>query len=207
MYWNWTEEDEEFAQQLIAGEFKPVDPLELAPSVKATLSKDQAIGIVGEETVKRYWRDDLASHSAFILEDGSQNWGRIYRELEDKGWKGRSVSLLKAIVDHYRSAPLAPAVDEIAVEPPALPSTSLLRRGEMDGRIGAIKDKSGDLVMLTIAFPYDDHFVFVVKRIYGRRWNSSKKYWEIPIESAKKAFELFPYFELSEGAKRIKEGL
>jgi hypothetical protein len=207
-YYNDNEADARFFEEMWGDvEPVPVNPLEVLPSVaikENDLQKDIAASIFGSENVSRYWRDDIVEHVAFVLESGSQNWATIYQELEDKGWKGRSVSLLKDLVEHFRSRPLAPAEDEIAVLPPELPAQSLLRHGECDGTIGLIKDRSGEIVSVSVQFPYNDHFVSVVKRIPGRKWEPLKKRWILPIESAPRVFDNFPHFQLSEGARALK---
>jgi hypothetical protein len=110
------------------------------------------------------------------------------------------------LVDYFRTAPIGEAKDETATEPPVLGQPSLLRNGEADGRIGVLSDKTGEAVALTVRFPYDQHFVRLVKTIPGRKWNGTEKRWEIPIENAAKVFELFRYFTLSEKAEIIKKG-
>ena len=208
MYYRWTEEEDQFAQDMIDGKTTIVAPLQPEAPVlieSSSITKDLSNRVCGEENTKRYWNPSIPDAAAYILGTGGNIWNTIYQELEDGGWKGRSVSLLKEIVEHFRSQELPPAIDEISTEPPSLGNPSLLRNNEADGKIGILSDKSGENVSLTIRFPYDEHLVFVVKRIQGRKWNSAKKLWEVPIERAADVFRIFQHFELSEKAQKLKD--
>lgn len=210
MYYSWTEEENIFAQDMIDGKTSIVAPLQPEASVSIdpnSITKELCDRVCGEENTRRYWNPSIPDAALYILGNGGNNWNTIYQELEDGGWKGRSVSLLKEIVKHFRSQELPPAIDEISTEPPTLGNPSLLRNNEADGKIGVLSDKSGEGVSLTIRFPYDDHLVFVVKRIPGREWNPTKKRWEVPIERSADVFRNFEHFELSEKAQKLKDSL
>jgi hypothetical protein len=199
-YWQWGGEDEaQFIAELLGEREPDPSPEIISPVVEREISKEDVENVVGEENTRRYYREEIPMVIQFILGNGSNDWAGIYRDLEENGWKGRSVSIVKDVVDHFRQQPLPQAEDEIATTPQQLIPPPH-RNGEMDGRIGVISDKSGEATTVTVSFPYDAHFVGIIKRIPGRKWNSTRKRWEVPIEHINIIFLNFPKFELSEKA-------
>lgn len=176
-------------------------------SISKTPTKEEAARIVGESNVKRYWDDRIPEYAAYVLEKVESNWTVIYQELEERGWKGRSVSLLQDIVEYYRrNPPLNEVVDEVATVPPPLEKSALERDGTLDGKITVISDSQGEPCALALTFPYSDHFVALARKMPGRKWNGAKKRWEVPIEYAETVFRNFK-FERSPKAREIEASL
>jgi hypothetical protein len=179
-------------------------------SIKHTPTQIEAIKICGEGNVERYWRDDIPKESAQILLYGENNWNEIYERLENAGWKSRSVSLIRDVVEHFRKCPPDKAQDEILsnADNALLPSDKnvIFKQSpkEVDGIISTISDSSGEVIALAVSFPYDAIKVNKIKWIDGRKWDSSKKRWIVPVEKAEEIFKTFPNFRRSEKAAEIE---
>jgi hypothetical protein len=206
MYWRWTEEENQFAQDMIDGNVFNTSEMEISRIVVGVeITKDKMIDVVGSENVRRYWNDGIPGAASFILGNGSNDWNTIYQELEDSGWKSRSISLLKEIVEHYRSIEFVPAVDEIVTTPVPIDVFKKQKDCFYTGRIGCLTDKNGEIVAISVKFPYDEDLLFIVRRITGRKWNGAAKRWEFPLSCASRIFSTFSEFELSENAKKLKD--
>lgn len=185
-------------------------PEEALPDpVAYTPTKQDCINICGEENTKRYWRDEIADKASEILASSENNWKAIYERLEDAEWKSRSVSLLREIVEHFRTHPVFHAHDVVINEPPALQKSPIsdAKKHEVDGSIGVLHSKDGECVAFKVEFSYDSTKVNIAKSYKGRKWHPDKKYWEIPIEHAESLFRMFKYFQRSPKAAEIEKSL
>jgi hypothetical protein len=63
------------------------------------ITKDVATEIVGEGNVARYWDERIPAAFMELQGAGHEQWNAIYDRLEDEGWKTRSVSLLRDLID------------------------------------------------------------------------------------------------------------
>lgn len=199
----WTKEDNNFAQEVLDGTAFAITPNEISVIITGVeITKDKAIDIVGAENIKRYWNEGIPDAAVFILENGSNQWGQIYKELEDSGWNARSVSVLKELVDHYRNFNIEAAADEIASEPVPIEVFKRQKDCFYTGRIGCLTDKSGEPIALTITCPYDEDLLFIIRRITGKTWTG--KLWKFPLERASQIFTVFSEFELSPKASALK---
>lgn len=184
-----------------------VKPLEEAASVIYTPNRKDAIKIAGEGNVQRYWNDEIPQEAALILASGETNVNKVYEQLEESGWKTRSVSLLWDIVKHFRAYPPVAAIDE-KLEHPILEVEPTIDPEEMQGSISVICDSENNPQLLALKFPYDLAKVNYIKScLDGRRWNASKKRWEIPVKLASKVFKKFPHFQRSPRAQEIEKKL
>lgn len=202
----WTKEFAEFTEKFVWGEDTSWGALpEEAKSIAHTPTKEQAIKIVGEGNVERYWRDDIPEIAAEILASGETLKAPIYDRLEDCGWKARSVSLMLEIVDHFREFPPVGAFDQ-KLDKSEIIAHSAVKPEEMQGSISIISDAEGTPLKLAVTFPYSREMVRRVKlHNLKQEWNPTQKRWEIPIKYARNVFATFPHFERSPGAKKIEE--
>lgn len=181
-------------------------PIEPAKSVAHTPTKAEAEKICGEENAKHYWHSLLPEEAASLLASGENNEDNIRERLENQGWKSRQISLLLDVVSHFRQHPPIPALDEVTDNPPML-SVASIDPIEMDGSIGVIRGADQKPVAFTITFPYSNQMVNRVKWLPGRKWNSAKKRWEVPIESrygSDDALSMFPHFQRSPKAQELE---
>jgi len=101
---SWSEELNQFAEKLIAGEDTAHGALpEEARPISHIPTQEEVTKIVGEGNVDRYWREDLPEVAAEILASGENNQAAIYERLQEQGWKSRSISLLLDVVSHFRT--------------------------------------------------------------------------------------------------------
>lgn len=188
-------------EELEKEEFEFAEAAPIAPVEGAIVTKEKAVLIVGEGNCKRYW-DDLvpaivehALLTAMVEAEFYQQYdGQII---------GRTISLAWDLVKHFRLTPPIDLQDEAETSIPPIASQSLLKSWEMDGKIAGVIDTAGGISCLRISFPYCDEPLRLVKGITGRKWNSGKKSWEIPLNSAPELFRNFPHFQRSGSAEKI----
>lgn len=178
-----------------------------ASPVAHTPTYEEAVKIVGEGNVQRYWNDEIPQEAALILASGNLNVNKVYERLEDAGWKTRSVSLLWDIVNHFRVHPPVIAIDE-KLEHPILEAETVVDPEDMQGSISVICDSENKPAYLVLKFPYDPVKVSYIKScLEGRRWNASKKRWEVPVKWADKVFKKFPHYQRSPLAAEIEQNM
>lgn len=178
---------------------------EEAKPIAHTPTKEEAIKICGEENVRRYWHEFLPEEAAAILASGEKDETAIQERLSEQGWKGRQISLLIDVVDHFRQHPPIPALDE-KLDSEKIISQPSVNPEEMQGSLGIVSDSEGVPQLIVIQFPWSQRMVARVKTgNLGQKWNATKKRWEVPIKYAGDMFRRFPHFSRSLKAEEIEK--
>lgn len=184
-------------------------PMPRAASIAYTPTQTDAEKICGGGNVIRYWREEIPAEAAEILANGDVNWQAIYSRLEDAGWRSRSVSILKDVVEHFRKHPPIPAIDEMLTAPSVL-SHEAVEPEEINGTISVFVDADQNPVSFKIQFPYSKKMVARVKGFSGRKWRADSKCWEVPLDAkgwgfpTPTIFQAFPHFKRSPKAEQIE---
>jgi hypothetical protein len=169
-------------------------------------TKEDAQLIVGLQNVLRYWKDEVPSVVSELLASGKETGNKLFNQLEEAGWKNRQISLLFAIVDRFRAHPPIHVNDEILTMPVML-SKEAVNPDEMAGSISVLSDSEGTPVAFKVEFSYQSTNVNKIKWVPGAKWIRDRKYWQVPIESAKGnhgLFDMFAYFKRSQKAKAME---
>ena len=90
-------------------EFFATDKIEAQPnqfqSISYTPTKNDAIKLLGNEQVERYWDERIPTEASKILASGEDDETEIFDRLNYEGMKGKSVDILIDLVNHFRHNP------------------------------------------------------------------------------------------------------
>jgi hypothetical protein len=199
--WSWLAPVEEDLELTNDCEASPIGLVDLQVEVTYELCATH----VGQESAKRYWCEELSEIVGSSLAQGLPE--SQIEEIWGDEIKGRSLSIALQLIRYFRENPLAakPAMDsELHGIAAPLPVAAKDRDHLIDGKISVVVDKiTREPIAGKVQFPYSQEAVFIIKRIYGRRWDSKSKSWLVPIGSISEVRQIFRGFQLSPRAKEI----